>query len=894
MRWLDKLRLHIRSLFRSRRVESELERELQEHLQRQIDENIENGMASDEARLAALRTIGNVTHLKEQCRDERGLNFLDQLHQDLRYAFATLRRNPGYAIGAIVSLGLGIGAATAVFSAVEGLILNPYPYSGADRMVVMSQAEGSSGPFRRTFLKDDEARLLKQAGSLDAVILWDESWMWAKNEGIPEMLYGAKLARNVFQVLGVPPLVGRTFAGDSSLEASPCRVCASPTSANDLTPVAVLSYRYWQSRYAGSANVIGRTMQVDGRQYTIIGVMPERFRFLNAALYIPLPSGIVPSIWMPSGTGTDRRVTLLRLRPGVSRAAASAELQAIVQQQFAPPDGGGERRDVRVSLTTLSDQEAGNLRNMLGILLGAVTLLFVIGCANVSILVVGRGIQRRYELAVRRAVGASQARILWQLLTESLVVSMAGGVVGIVVAYALLAVIIAWIPPGVIPADMAIAIDVHVLVFASVVAVLAGVAAGLSPALTLSRSRLIAGVGGRSEVGTRGSARTHRLLTLVQCAATVVLLAAAGAALRTLVALTTAPLGYDPHNVAVFACTFQGLADPQQTADYAERIKSAAAAVPGVESVALTGPDPTPPVEPRRTLIQIAGISDGGRQVVTAKVSQEYFSTIRVPVRAGRVWTDAENRGRAHVGVINDTMARQYWPNGNPIGQRVRLAFLGTDPWIEIVGVTGDVRNDGLSRPVLPEVYVPYTLRPLGAVLLLVRTSGAPLSISDALKGKIAEVNGEQPVMNGRTLEEALFESGWGRQQFAASLFSACAALALALAAVGIYSVVACAVSLRMPEFALRMALGASNARILREIFTSSMMTIALGMGGGLALVAILHRPIAAWTESSLWSPVSLSSAILTLVVVGCGAVLIPAWRAATMDDPARILGTGE
>src|SRR5262245_13688545 len=802
--------------------------------------------------------------------------WLDQLRQDMRYAFVALTRNPGHAIGAIVSLGLGIGAATAVFSAVEGFVLNPYPYSGADRIVVVSQAEGA-GPFRRTFLTGDQARLLTQAGSLDAVILWDESWMWTKNEGIPEMVYGGRLSRNVFQLLGVPPLVGRTFADDSS------------TSTSDLAPVAVLSYRYWQTRYAGAANVIGRTLQVGGQPHTIIGIMPERFRFLNVAFYVPLPPG------------NDRRWTLLRLRPGVSRAAATAELQAFVQQQFDPPDGRDgrrERRDVRVSLTTLRDHEAGNLHNMLGILLGAVTLLFVIGCANVSILLVGRGIHRRYELAVRRAVGASQARILRQLLTESLVVSMAGGVVGVAVAYALLVVIIAWIPPGVIPRDMDISIDVRVLGFASVVAVLAGVAAGLSPALALSRSRL-SGVGGRSEVSTRGTARTHRLLILVQCAATVVLLAAAGAALRTLVVLSTTPLGYDPQNVAVSGLTFQGTAEGQQAAGYAERIKSAAVDVPGVESVALTGPAPTPPVEPRRSPIEIPGVSDGDQQVVLAEVSREYFSTIRVPIRAGRIWTDTEDRRRAHVGVINDTMARRYWPNGNPIGQRMRLAVLGNnfdgstkspanEQWIEIVGVIGDVRNDGLSRPVLPEVYVPYTLRALGAVLLLIRTSGrtsgAPGGITDELKRKVAEVNAEQPLMASSSLEERLWENGWARQQFAASLFSACAALALALAAVGMYSVVACAVSLRAREFALRMALGASNARILGNILTSAMMTIALGMGGGLALVATLHRPIAAWTESSLWSPVSLTSSMIALAVVGCCAVLIPAWRAATMD----------
>ena len=216
------------------------------------------------------------------------------------------------------------------------------------------------------------------------------------------------------------------------------------------------------------------------------------------------------------------------------------------------------------------------------------------------------------------------------------------------------------------------------------------------------------------------------------------------------------------------------------------------------------------------------------------------------------------------------------------------------DQWIEIVGVIGDVRNDGLNRPVLPEVYVPYSLRALGAVLLLVRTSGAPEGITDELKRKVAQVNPEQPLLASSSLEERLWENGWARQQFAASLFSACAALALALAAVGIYSVVACAVSLRTREFALRMALGASNARILREIFTSAMLTIAAGMGGGLALVVVLHRPITNWTESSLWSPVALASSIIALAVVGCGAVLIPAWRAAAMDDPARILSTGE
>jgi predicted permease len=795
--------------------------------------------------------------------------WLDRLRQDMRYALAAMIRNPGHAIGAMVSLGLGIGAATAVFSAVEGLVLNPYPYSGADRIMVMSQAEGAAKP-RRSYLTSEQGRLLAQASSVDAVVLWDENWMWTKSEGLPEMVYGAKLSRNVFQLLGVSPVLGRTFDD-------------SPASSSD--PVMVLSYRYWQTRFAGAATVIGRTVQVDGQQYTIVGIMPERFRFGNTSFYVPMPSN------------NSRHWALLRLRAGISKEAATSELQSLVQQFPAGPRS--PRRDVKVSLATLREQEAGNLQKMLGILLGAVALLFVIGCANVSILLIGRGIRRRYELAVRQAVGASPARIRQQLLTESLVVSMAGGVVGVAVAYGLLAAIISKVPPGVVPTDMNIAIDVRVLGFALVVAVLAGVAAGLSPALTLSRSKWNA-VGGRSEVGAKGTARTHRLLTVVQCAATVVLLAAAGAALKTLVLLSTAPLGYDPHNVGVFALTFQGRAETQQTADYAERIKSAVAGISGVKSVALTGPAPTPPLEPRRTSVEITGGPEGDQQVALAEVSREYFPTIGAPLRVGRIWTDTEDRLRAHVGVINDTMARRYWPGGNPIGQRIRLGVLGgngdgsaepaaNDRWIEIVGVTGDVRNDGLRRPALPEVYVPYAIRALGAVLLLVRTTGAPEGITDEVKRKVAEVNAEQPLMTPTTLEQRLWENGWASQQFAASLFSACAALALALAAVGMYSVVACAVSLRTREFALRMALGASNTRILGDVFVSSMITVALGMGSGLALVALLQRPIASWTESSLLSPVSLTPSMIALAVVGCGAALIPAWRAATMDPMSTL-----
>jgi predicted permease len=647
-----------------------------------------------------------------------------------------------------------------------------------------------------------------------------------------------------------------------------------------------LSYRYWRTHYAGSADAVGHTIQLDDRPYTIIGIMPDRFKFLNADVYVPMAQDGGP------------RTALLRVRPGVSKGAAAAELQALGQQTLDPPQDGTERRDVRIRLTTLRDDEAGSLRGVLGILLGAVLLLLVIGCANVSILLVGRGITRRSELAVRRAIGASEGRILRQLLTESMVVSFAGVITGVGLAYGLLSVILRWMPPRVIPREMDLGIDVRVLIFAAVLAVLVGIAAGISPGFALSRSRfsLVGRFGNRSTGGAGGSTRSHLVLTIVQTAATVVLLAGAGAAVRTFLTLVAAPLGYAAENVATFGITLKDrtLMTSRERATYYDHLQRAIAAVPGVTSVAVTGPAPLPPVQPRRSRIEIPGVSDGSDQVAFAMVSAAYFSTLRVPLRVGRTWVEAEDLRYAHVGVINDVMARRYWPKANPIGQRMRLDALrppdsfvgdspGNDQWIQVIGVVGDVRNDGLRKPVLPQVYVPYTLWTADAVLLLVHNTGNQGAIVDAVKRQVATVNRDQPVMSSSTLEERLWQNGWAREQFIAVLFSLCAALALALAAIGMYSVVACAVSSRMREFGLRIALGASSTRIVGGIFKSALTPVALGLCCGLALVALLHRPITAWTESSLWNPASLGPSVLALAAVGCCAVLIPAWRAATL-----------
>jgi predicted permease len=390
-------------------------------------------------------------------------------------------------------------------------------------------------------------------------------------------------------------------------------------------------------------------------------------------------------------------------------------------------------------------------------------------------------------------------------------------------------------------------------------------------------------------------------MIIVQTAATIVLLAGAGAAIRTFLTLVTAPLGYSPDHVSTFGITLKDRTVPtwDERATYYDRIRAAVASVPGVSAVAVTGPAPTPPVNARRSQLEIPGVSEGSDQVAFAMVSAGYFSTLRVPLRLGRTWTDGEDVLPAHVGVINETMARRYWPSDSPIGQRIRLGALrppvfgvdspGNDQWIEIVGVVGDVRNDGLRKPVLPGVYVPYTLWVADAALLLTRATGPQATIVDAVKRQIATVNGDQPVMAAASLEERLWENGWARQQSVAAMFSMCAALALALGAIGTYSVVAFAVARQTRDIGLRMALGAPRIRVLGGILTSAITPITVGLAGGLALVALLHPPIAAWTESSLWHPVSLLPAMSALGVVGCCAVLVPA-RRATRVDPLEAL----
>lgn len=873
---MRRLLARLTAFVRSNRAERELTRELASHVALLEDEYRRQGMTADRARAAALKTLGGLDQAKERHRDERSVAWLEDLRRDLPYALRQLRREPATAVIGVLSLALGIGAVTPVVSTIETVVLSPYPYADVERLAVMEYTDRTGRVHPMATSIEGFSDLLK-AHALEDGVLWEIYPTATGRDGERESITAGWLTPNAFRFFGVPPLVGTTFAGD----------IAHLTSGPE-QPV-VLSERYWRHRFGASPDVLGTSLELDGRSYTIVGVMPDRFRLFNGEIYIPIPPDTGP--YFP----------FVRLKSGVTRDAAAAELSAIFQQR-AQKNGRPNWRDLRVVLTDMREHATAHLTRVLGMLAAAVGLLLLIGCANLSILLMSRGIARRHELTMRQALGASNGRLFRQLLTESLLYATIAGVLGVAFAYALLPVIVYLMPSDVMPQDVQMAINAKVLAFTVLVAILSGVLAGLSPSLHFSRPRL--NPTSRGEVvGTR-ERRLHSLHVLGQVAVTVLLLAGSAAALRTFVSLTRAELGYDPTNtVSVHFMLARGAFPTWAERNaYYERIRAAVATVPGVTAVAIALQG-LPPRAPGRTGIEIVGgTTPTLENVVMERVSDEYFSTLRIPLARGRIWTPSEAAAAVHVAVVNETMARSYWPNESPLGKRIdvkalrKYASYETEPpnhsqIVEVIGVVRDARNNGLRDAALPAVYVPYTLLTWDAVTFLVRGRGAPSAIIRAAEQRIAEINPSQPVNKSQTMDERLRSEGWARQQFVASLFLLCAGTALFLAAIGLYSVVACAVSERRRELAVRVALGASRGRVVGAVLRTTAFTVLLGVVCGALLTMVLDRPLVRWTETSLWSVASLAQVIAVPIVAGGCAVLVPVRRALSLDPMAILRG---
>lgn len=866
----------LRAFIRFNRAERDLDREIGCHLALIEDDFVARGMTRDGARVAARRALGGIDQTKERHRDARSFTWLEDARRDLRYAARQLWRDRGVATVGILSLAIGIAAAATVYSAVDGVLLNPYPYDGVERTVTLRWTD-KSGRLNPMPMNPDGFADMLTADAVESGVLWEVYSTATRQDGQVDSILAAWLSPNGFRFFGARPILGRLFDGDL-------------THVNtDPEQVVVLSARYWRERFGGAPDVLGRSLALDGTTYTIVGVMPPHIRLLDADVFIPLPPRAGP--FMP----------FIKLKPGMSHDVAAAQLSAILQRR-ARANGAPQWRDMRVVVTPLRESATGHLSGVIFSLAAAVGVLFAIGCANLSILLTSRGIARRHELSMRKALGASSGRLVRQLLTESLLSSMIASGIGVGLAYLALPPLVAWVSVQAIPANVDITINGKVLGLAVAVAMLAGLASGLWPSLELARPNLTSA--NRGEVGGASDRRLHTLHVFAQVTLTVLLLAASAAALRTFITLTHASLGYEPSKTSILTVNLARgtFATWGERTAYYERLRTAMATIPGLESAAISL-DTLPPVVSGRSGLTIDGVvMTTNGNIVMQRVSSGYFATLRIPLERGRMWDEDQDVEASHVAVVNEAFVRAYFADADPIGRRIDLGGLDRrspyslaspnyDRVVEVIGVIADSRNAGLRDPVMPAAFVPYTLLTWDYVRFIARAAIEPAALARAAQQRIAEVNGDQPLGSVTSMTERLRIAGWARQELAAMLFLACAGLGLLLAAVGLYCVVSCTVSERQRELAVRAALGASGSRIVGAVLWSTALTVMSGIVCGLILTVALDARLAHWTETSLWSLSSLAQAVIVLIVVGLVAIIIPTRRAIAVDPMTVLRG---
>jgi predicted permease len=801
------------------------------------------------------------------------------LHQDLRYSARQLSKSPGFTLTAVISLALGIGAATAVFSVIYAVLMNPYPYPAAARIVQLT-TESKAGSGDPVYVNGAQIQNLRQSPVVESVLTMDYNALLLTGQDLPETVHTASLISNSFHDLGVPPVLGRGLWPSDAVDGQEPR------------PVVVLSYRFWRKHYSSNPDVVGRTLQLDHRNFEIVGVAAPRFTWGHGAdVYLPL------KLMRDPGRTT---IVYLLLRPGVSRAAADGALQPLVEQfaNYMPNDFP----DVfRVHVLGLNDWVVGSMGGTLYLVFGAVMLLLVIGCGNVSILLLARGTARQHELAVRTAIGAGRLRIIRQLLTDALLLAAIGTVLGVLTSYGALALIQRLLPRSAFASEAVIRINLPVLFFSVTVALGTGVLFGLWPALQLSRTHIgqIMQSGAHRVAGSVRGRRTHSMLIAAQVALTLLLLAAAGSSMKGFAHLIHEPLGYDPHHVMAIGIPLRE--DSYRTwsarAAYFEQLREKVAQTPGVTAAAIST-DATPPRNGWNIGFEILGDPGTNPPMGSANlISPQYFAALGIPLLQGRIWSDAENSRGAHVAVINYALAQRYFPKGDAIGHSLRLPGIEGNPatvlsppniaasGLQIVGIVEDARNDGLRSVARPAVFVPYTFSMGEFTEILVRSQVAPLTLLHAVREQLRAVNPDQTSSGVYDLETQLtHEPEWQQEHIAVWIFGVFAWLALALAAVGLHSVVSYTVAQRTNEFGIRMAMGARRGDLLRIVFRSALGSVGAGIFAGVALSLALSQIIAQWAQGNARDPVILLAGAVLLGLVSGLACAVPARRASRVD----------
>jgi predicted permease len=890
MRLFYKLPLRFRSFFRKSCVEKELSEELRFHLERLIEENVSRRMKPEDARNAALRELGGLDQIKEECRDMRRMNFIDNSFQDMRYGLRQLRRSPGLAVVAILTLALGIGVNTVIFSLVNTVLLRPLPVKDPDQLMTLSFQQ-PGGAFMPVFSYPDYRDIRERAAAAFSDILAYRVGLDALSvNGQADRIMVHYVTGNYFTLLGVKPVLGRL-------------ILPSEGEAPEADPVLVLGYSYWQKRFAGHPNVIGKRVLIDGHPATIIGVAPQQFLSVQAVIdvqgYLPLGMVLVEGNY-PREVLTSRNVRMFslvgRLRSEITLNRARAVLKIVGRHLSDTYPKLLEGMTMDAQPEALGRIPLGGSQRLVAVsalFLGMAALVLVLACVNLANLLMVRATARGKEIAMRAALGGSRNRLVRQLLTESAVLVFFGAVAGLVLG--------AWTSrafgtPEVqgIPIHLEAHFDWRVFGYAFSATALTVFMLGVLPALRASCADLAMV---SREVGQRFSAGGQRLrgaLVVVQVAGSFVLLMVAGLLARSLENAQRLDLGFDPSNVVNFNLDPHYLGyDAVQGDQFFQEVLRRVRALPGVESASLgcCGPmGPSPLFAPMRMDGYAPPPGQPDPTVFFNQVSHDFFETLRIPLVRGRVFLASDDRTASRVAIINQTMAERYWPGQDPNGRRFQFAG-DPRPWMQVAGVVKDGKYLGISDQVQPYFYVPLEQNYGSSEVLLVRSRVTAETVTAEVRKEIGALAPGLPVTGVETMLQQLDESGGlGSLRSSALLAAALGGLGLALAVVGLYCVVSYTAKQRTREIGIRMALGAPPSSIRRLVLCQGVMAVCAGLAAGvvlsLAVAPVVRRFLIGISPTD---PIAYAEVAALLVFVTLSASYIPARRAMRVDPTVAL-----
>jgi putative ABC transport system permease protein len=859
-----------RTLTGRRGLAGDLSAEIDAHLEFEIQENIARGMPPDEARTAARRHVGNLTQIQERAVDAWSFPSLESIAQDLRYGLRGIRRAPGFSLVVVLTLALGIGANTAIFSVVNAVLLRPLPYPAAERLVWLGESDPKAEGISVTWVNYQHWR--NENHSFEDMAGFQTAHLTLTGRGEPLFTRAGIVTHGFFGLVGAHPVLGRVFSASDDQPGA--------------VPTAVLDYRFWIGKLGADPGVVGATLALDGKPYEIIGVLPPGLHFFQQSIDYYLPLHQFQGEIVDRGRHGSMRL-VARLKPGVTLASAIADLD-LIMRRLAQSDPGPEVQH-RASGVFLTEYTTGDIRPTLLILLAAAGLVLILACANVASLVLARSTARAREIAIRAAIGAGRKRLVRQLLTENLLLAALGGMAGGLLAQWGSGALIA-VGPRDIPRLAETTFDWRVLLFAAAITIITGLFTGIAPVLTAGRLDLVSALkdSARSAAGRSGQ-RSRSALVVAQIAITLVLAFAAGLLLRNLIAAQTADPGFVPEHVLALELVLPSASykSPQAIGGFYSQLERDLHGLPGVSSVGAVRCPPSvgdcgdwfysildrPAPQPSEVPIALFNTAD-----------RDYFSAMRIALRQGRGFADSDRAGAPLVAIVNEAFARKWWPRETAVGHRIKWGGPYRDgPIYEIVGVAGNVSQMGLGTEPYPEVYLPVSQSPDRAMVVMIRTGGDASSLAPAARRRVTAVDRNLPIESLRPFTETVAAS-LAERRFSTLLLALFAGLAMALAAVGIYGLLNYWVRVREGEIAIRMALGAPRPSIMRWAGWQALRLALTGAAIGTLAGWVVSHGLENLVFGVSNSLTTLAAAALAVVAVAMIAAAIPVWRATRVD----------